>query len=178
MTPVLTRRAAARTQPVVESGPRQTEHRQQPGGEPGGDPHARANRTTAISTPTSSMRGTTVTASVRTTCATPTVTVRPAALPTRPRSTHSASSCRTSRPRPAPSEARTAISRVRSVPRASRKVGDIGHRDEEHERTGRNISRSVPVCRRQRGHPSADAARTARCRRRHTDRGGRVSSHW
>ena len=34
MTHVVTRRAVARAQPVVESGPRQAEHRQQPRDEP------------------------------------------------------------------------------------------------------------------------------------------------
>jgi hypothetical protein len=38
MTHVLTPRAAARAQPVVESSPRQAEHRQQPRSEPCGDP--------------------------------------------------------------------------------------------------------------------------------------------
>ena len=89
-----------------------------PAARPAPTPHAKAKNTRAASTRTSWSRGTASVALAPPICSNVQASPRPAAPPTAPRSADSARSCRASRPRPAPSDARTASSRARTVPRA------------------------------------------------------------
>ena len=86
-----------------------------------------ANRRTVMSTRTSSMRGRFAGDNATSPCTSMEASRRPAS-PATPASTQlSVSSCRTTRARPAPSAARSAISRVRPADRASRRFAILAH---------------------------------------------------
>ena len=73
----------------------------------------------------------------------PAASARPAMPPTSESSTLSVSSCRTSRPRLAPSASRTASSRRRAAPR-QQQVGDVRARDQQHRRRPRRRAGAPP----------------------------------
>ena len=86
-----------------------------------------ANRRTVVSIRTSSMRGRLAGDNATSACTSVDASRRPAS-PATPASTQlSVNSCRTTRPRPAPSAARSAISRVLPAARASRRFAILAH---------------------------------------------------
>lgn len=81
-----------------------------------------------------------------------TANTRPAMPPSTPSTVLSASSCATSRPRPAPMAARTAISRARDAPRASSRFATLPHAMKKT-----SITAPSRMKRRWRSDPTSDA---------------------
>ena len=114
-----------------------------------------ANRRTVVSIRTSSMRGRLAGDNATSPCTSMDASRRPASPATPARTQLSVSSCRTTRPRPAPSAARSAISRVRPAARASRRFAmlaqPMSHTTPTALISTHNVSWRLPVSRSCRG---------------------------